>query len=85
MHKRFLNLSECEKVILNREDRLWERRIEDDDFLSVSLGSGKLPLDINVVYPEEHFSMTEDVLLDKVKELKSSKTLLENVPNTFFI
>ena len=83
MHKRFLNLSECEKVILNREDRLWERRIEDDDFLSVSLGSGKLPLDINVVYPEEHFSMTEDVLLDKVKELKSSKTLLENVPIPF--
>ena len=27
MHKRFLNLSECEKVILNREDTLKNQRV----------------------------------------------------------
>lgn len=83
MHKRYLTLPECEQTILDKKDRLWERRVEDDDFLSVSLGNGKLPLEIDIVYPEEHFSMTEDVLIDKVKELQSSKIMLENVPIPF--
>ena len=83
MHKRYLTLPECEQTILDKKDRLWERRVEDDDFLGVSLGNGKLPLEIDIVYPEEHFSMTEDVLIDKVKELQSSKIMLENVPIPF--
>lgn len=80
MRKRFLSNSECAQILLNRQDRLWERRVKDDDFLNVSLGTGNLPLEIDVSYPEEHFSMTEDNLLDKVRELQNNKTMLENVP-----
>ncbi len=79
----YLDLNECANIILNKRDRLWERRIDDEDFFSASLGYGILPMKINIKYPEEHFSMTEDNLLDKVNELNKSPKILEKVPIPF--
>ena len=82
-HKIFPSLQECEKIIFNKEDRLWEKRIYDEDFLEISLGTGTLPMSVNVKLPEEHFSLLEDVMLDKMKEIKNYKTELNNVPIPF--
>ena len=79
----YLNIEECSTIILNKRDRLWERRIDDEDFFTASLGFGVLPMNININYPEEHFSMTEDNLLDKVSELNKSSKILEKVPIPF--
>ena len=83
LKKSYVSLSECMDIIINKRDRLWERRVDDEDFLSVSLGYGSLPLKINVKYPQTHFSMEEDNLKDKVKELGSSEKMLNNVPIPF--
>ena len=83
LRKSYPNLTECVDIIINKRDRLWERRIYDDDFLSVSLGYGSLPLKIKIDYPKEHFSMDEDNLREKVKELGMSEKKLENVPIPF--
>ena len=83
MHKSYLGLSECEKVILGKEDRLWEKRIYDEDFLSVSLGTGNLPMKVDIGYPEEHFTMIEDKLMDKMKEIGNYNKTLEKVPIPF--
>ena len=37
-----------ENIILNKNDKLWQRRITDEDFLSVSLGKGKCKMKINM-------------------------------------
>ena len=83
MHKSYLSLQECEKVISEKQDRLWERRIYDEDFLSVSLGTGNLPMKVDIGYPEEHFTMVEDKLLDKMKEIGNYNKILEKVPIPF--
>ena len=83
MHKKFPSLSLTEKIILERQDRLWEKRNYDEDFLTVSLGYGTLPMMINVGYPEEHFSMVEDTLIDKMRELQNHNINLEEVPIPF--
>ncbi len=80
LHKRYVSLEECYNIIINKKDRLWERRIEDEDYLSVSLGTGTFPMKININYPEEGFSMVEDNLKDSVKELTLSPKILDNVP-----
>ena len=49
----YVSLSECCNIIVNKTGRLWERKIEDHDFLTVRLGTGDLPLDIDVQYTEE--------------------------------
>ena len=80
LHYNFPTTKECQDIILTRNDRLWERRIEDDDFLEVSLGLGNQDMEINIKYPEDHFSMTEDNLKDIVTNLGQEPKILQNVP-----
>lgn len=83
LRKSYLSLNECANVIISKDDRLWERRILDKDFLTVSLGYGNLPMKINVMYSQEKFSMIEDNLKDKVEELSNCEKILQNVPIPF--
>ena len=48
------------KIIAKKDVPLWQRRIKDPDYLKINLGRGTYEMDININYPEEHFSMTED-------------------------
>ena len=61
--------TECERIILSKMTRLWERRLGDRDFLEVSLGLGNKEMKIDIKYPEEHFTMTEDNLNNVAREL----------------
>lgn len=77
-----LSLSECQQVILKHKMNLWERKIGDEDFLTVNLGLGMLPMDINIKYPEEHFSLDDDNLREMVNKLGSEPKNLADVPLT---
>ena len=77
-----LSLEECQQVILKRKMNLWERKYGDEDFLVVNLGSGVLPMDINIQYPEEHFSLEDDNLREMVMRLGSEPKNLADVPLT---
>lgn len=67
-------------VILNHSSLLWQRRISDDDYLTVNLGIGVCPMKINIRYPEEHFSLEEDNLKSLVSRLGNEPKNLEDVP-----
>jgi len=70
---------ECQNIILTKMTRLWERRIGDEDFLTVNLGVGNQEMKIDIKYPEEHFSMQEDNLIDTARELGKEPKLIQNV------
>lgn len=84
LFENYATTEECTSIILNKDKRLWERTIEDPDFLSVNLGIGNIPLKIDISYPEEEeFSMEEEDNLSKTlhnftKEIKT----LRNAPVT---
>lgn len=77
------SLAECQNIILNNQVTLWQRRIRDDDFLTVNLGYGNYPMKIDIKYPEEHFSMEEDNLKDIVNKLGSEPKILKDAPFSF--
>ena len=79
----YLNTKDCEKIILNRDSRLWERGIEDIDFLSVRLGLGEVPLEIDIQSPTEQFSVEEDNMLKKLNEIVESSQKIQDVPIVF--
>lgn len=73
----FITLEECEKIILTKNRQLWERKIDHSDFLALRVGIGDKPLELDIKYPEEHFTMDEDnlqaitrTIVDKSKDLK---------------
>ena len=76
----YLSSEESAAVIINKSSMLWQRRIHDDDYLTVNLGMGNCPMLININYPEERFSLEEDNLKKLVERLGSEPKILENVP-----
>ncbi len=82
LFEKYLSAEECARIILNRESRLWERRTEDDDFLTVRLGLGNLPIEADIEYPNKEFSLEEDNLVELINSVAKKKSNDKNVPIT---
>lgn len=76
----YLPLQETQEIIFSKKRNLWEREIDQSDFLDLRLGIGTTELEGNVSFPQEHFSLTEDNLLNEVYKLGAESRLIENVP-----
>ena len=76
LFENYVSPEECAQIILNKDARLWERKIDDYDFLTVRLGLGDVPVDMEIQYPEEQFSMDDDNLIEILNNIvKNSKTI----------
>ena len=71
---------ECADRITMVKRSLWERSIGQDDFLSLRLGIGELPLFADIKYPEKKFTLDEDSLQEAMLSLGEEKKVLTNVP-----
>ncbi len=78
-----LSVTDCQNIIRAHNVRLWQRRIVDEDFLELPIGIGNVPMQIEVKYPEEHFSLTEDNLLNQVHQLGERERILRDIPITY--
>ena len=82
--EKYIPLQEVGDVILYKKRNLWEKNIDDYDFLSLRLGIGSIPPFFKVTYPDEHFSMEdEDNLMSYLRQLEEETSMLENVPVTY--
>lgn len=78
--RNYLTAKECEKIIIEKDSRLWERKIEDYDFLSIRLGLGDVPLKLNIQYPEEQFSLEDDNLVKELNKIGKTSNKIEEAP-----
>ena len=76
----YLPLSATKEIIYSKKRNLWEREIDQEDFLDLRLGIGTTPLFGNVNFPTERFSLETDELLKEVYKLGDESRMLENVP-----
>ena len=83
LYDNYVSTEECINIILNRGRRLWERKIEEFDFLTFRLGIGDTPLEIDIKYPEEKFTMDDDNLIETVQSVSNESKILKDVPITF--
>ena len=76
------NYQELSSVLAyaSQEKRLWERRKSDDDFLSLRLGTGNLPMVAALDYPVRGFDMDEDELVEKMYQLAEGEKRISDVP-----
>ncbi len=80
--ERFGPPQDCASIILNKKRNLWERQKDNSDFLSVRVGTGNIPLKINLSYSVEDFSMSEDNLKDELNKVVESAKEIKNAPVT---
>jgi len=64
----------------NHTERLWERRNTDEDFLTVRVGNGRIPLASHIDYPEKRYEMDDDVLLDRMYDLVKNPYYIDKAP-----
>ncbi len=76
------SITECEARIMNRERTLWERTVGQSDFLSLRLGTGNVPMDAEIKYPENRFSVEGDPLQNEVYRMSAEPRLLSGAPIT---
>lgn len=80
------SVQECYEILTQLDKitniNFWSRNIQDDNFLTIRLGSGILPSKVIVKAPEEHFSLDDDELLNKVYSIVENSKTLSNVPIT---
>lgn len=76
----YIPLEECEKIILTKNRQLWERKVDHSDFLDLRLGIGNRPVELDIKYPEEHFSMDTDDLKEITDTLVNKSKDLIDVP-----
>lgn len=77
-----LQAEQCERVVLEKSHELWERNIEDEDFLTVNLGSGEKELDLGFSKADKKFSVEQDNLLDIYYNVVNSSRAMNGVPIT---
>lgn len=80
LNNNYVSIEECSIIILTESSRLWERKIEDNDFLKIRLGIGDVPLDIDIQYPEERFTMEDDNLIEILNTVGNKSKILKRVP-----
>lgn len=67
-------------MIMNKKIGLWGRRVEQDDFLKIRIGTGSYPVDMTIDYPEEGFSIEDMPLKKEAQDVAKEHELLHNVP-----
>ena len=80
LFENYLSADNCRDVVLSKSPRLFERKIDDKDFLAVRLGIGNVPLDIDLSSPEDSFKLEDDELLDLVKSTVYSSKMEFDAP-----
>ena len=60
--------------------RLWERRKFDDDFLSLRIGCGSVPMIATKKFQPKKFELERDYLVDEMYNLAEAPAVLENAP-----
>lgn len=80
LFENYLSSEECTQIILERNSRLWERKIEDPDFLNIRCGIGDVPLVADIQYPEKKFSVDDDNLVDILNTIANKSKILKDAP-----
>lgn len=76
----YLPISSTKEILYQKKRNLWERELDQNDFLDLRLGIGSTNLSGNINFPQSHFALETDNLLEEVYKLGSESTMLENVP-----
>ncbi len=76
----YLSSLECYQLIVNRSRHLWTRELHQNDFLTLRLGLGPVPLAVKIDYPGERFSLEDDLLEQKMRLIVDNHQEVAGVP-----
>lgn len=82
LKRAYPTLDACIDKISGRETSLWERSLEEKDFLDMYVGIGDRRMMADVVFPAISELESSDSCKEELQKLQSKEMILKNVPNT---
>lgn len=82
LNENYVSLDTCLSRIKLVQRNLWERTSQHNDFLTLRLGIGSLPLDCNIKCDKRRFSLDEDNLQELQFEISEQQHSVRSVPIT---
>ena len=76
-------LEKIQNNILSNCADIWNRELNDNDFLNIVVGRGNIPAFLSINKVADSFKIENDDLEELVKEVTNKQYELENVPITF--
>lgn len=80
LNENLVTTETCYDIIKTKSLNFWSKRTDQNDFLKVRIGTGNVPLDVKIEYPEEGFTIEEDNLRKMADKLVEEFKYIENVP-----
>ena len=80
LEENYISTMDCAKRIINVDRKLWERTMDQNDFLKLRVGIGDTCLNANINYQKQDFTMDTDSLNEQVKLLAEAPKMIEDVP-----
>lgn len=69
-------------ALLKDQHRLWRRNNTQPDYLDLRLGTGQIPLQYDITFPQDHFELQSDPMKQLMRKVRDRERKLENVPIT---
>lgn len=80
LNENYPSVKTCCEIIINKNKKLWERNIQDEDFLSIRLGIGEVETKLEIDASQKAFTLEEDNLKERVFSIVDASRKLKNVP-----
>ncbi len=78
--KKYLTADECMSRVISRDRYLWSKSINDEDFLSAALGTGKRKSAIKIKFTENSDQFFKDDLRYDMMQFAHDERILDDVP-----
>ena len=83
LNENLINIDDCLNIIKHKNINFWDKRNDQNDFLTVRIGIGNEKFEAEIDYTEEDFSIDESDLRKEADKLKEEYEYIYNVPIGF--
>ena len=80
LYENLITIEDCLEILKRKNINFWDKRIDQNDFLTVRIGNGNELLDAKIDYPDEDFTIDENDLREAADKLVADYKYICNVP-----
>ncbi len=78
-----VTVNQCVEMIKTQKFPFWNKRSDQKDFLSVRIGIGNVPLQLEIDNPEQGFTLDEGFLEKQVNDLRGKYKFISDMPISY--
>ncbi len=80
LEETYPTLDKLARYVYERDEHLWERMLNHEDFLDLRLGRAKIDIDMEINDPGDHFTMDDDIIRDAFDRFRKMEHTVDDAP-----